>query len=111
MRAIASGGVRVFNGEVMNSFRIPDEVVNAVSAEELIELQRRERVYRDESPPSEVEGKTVILIDDGIATGSTMLASISALRQLNAGSVVVAAPSLQRRPIMKSAAWRMMSQR
>jgi predicted phosphoribosyltransferase len=92
MGAIASGGVRVFNGEVVNALQIPDEVIDAVSAEELIELQRREKSYRDDLPPPEVEGKTVILIDDGIATGSTMLAAISALRQLNAGRIVVGAP-------------------
>jgi predicted phosphoribosyltransferase len=92
MVAIASGGVRVFNGEVVNSFQIPDEVVDAVSAQELTELQRRERVYRDDLPVPEVEGKTVILIDDGIATGSTMFAAISALRELNAGRIVVGAP-------------------
>jgi putative phosphoribosyl transferase len=92
MGAIASGGVRVFNGEVMNSFRIPDEVVNAVTAEELIEIQRREKAYRDDLPPLEFEGKTVILVDDGIATGSTMLAAVAALRQLNAARIVVAAP-------------------
>ena len=92
MGAIASGGTRVFNGEIMNAFRIPDEVVDAVSAEEFIELQRRERVYRDDLPPLELEGKTVILIDDGIATGSTMFAAISALRELNAGRIVVGAP-------------------
>jgi putative phosphoribosyl transferase len=92
MGAIASGGVRVFNGEVVNSLRIPDEVIDAVSAEELIELQRRERCYRDDLPPPEVEGKTVILVDDGVATGSTMLAAVAALRQLNAGRIVVAAP-------------------
>ena len=92
MGAIASGGVRVFNGEVMNSFRIPDEVVNAVSAEELVELHRREKVYRDDLPSVEVEGKTVIVVDDGIATGSTTLAAVAALRQLNAARIVVAAP-------------------
>ena len=92
MGAIASGGVRVFNGEVVNALQIPDEVIDAVSAEELIELQRREKSYRDDLPPPEVEGKTVILIDDGIATGSTMLAAISALRQLNASRIVVGAP-------------------
>jgi putative phosphoribosyl transferase len=92
MGAIASGGVRVFNGEVMNSFRIPDEVVNAVTAEELIEIERREKTYRDDLPPLELEGKTVILVDDGIATGSTMLAAVAALRQLNAARIIVAAP-------------------
>ena len=92
MGAIASGGVRVFNGEVVNALRIPDEVIDAVSAEELIELQRREKVYRAGLPPLDVEGKTVIVVDDGVATGSTMLAAVSALRQLNAAYVVVAAP-------------------
>jgi putative phosphoribosyl transferase len=96
MGAIASGGVRVFNGEVMNSFRIPDEVVNAVTAEELIEIQRREKAYRDDLPPLELEGKTVMLVDDGIATGSTMLAAVAALRQLNAARIVVAAPVIAR---------------
>lgn len=92
MGAIASGGVRVFNGEIVNALRIPDEVIDAVSAEELIELQRREKVYRAGLPPLDVEGKTVIVVDDGVATGSTMLAAVSALRQLNAARIVVAAP-------------------
>jgi predicted phosphoribosyltransferase len=96
MGAIATGGVRAFNGDVINSFRIPDEVVNAVTAEEYEELLRRERVYRDELPPPEVEGKTVIIIDDGIATGSTMIAAVAALRQLGAGRIVVAAPVIAR---------------
>lgn len=92
MGAIASGGVRVFNGEVVNALRIPDEVIDAVSAEELAELQRREKVYRAGLPPLDVEGKTIIAVDDGIATGSTMLAAVSALRQLSAARIVVAAP-------------------
>src|SRR5437773_2504429 len=92
MGAIASGGVRVSNGEVVNALRIPDEVIDAVSAQELIELQRREKAYRAGLSPLDVEGKTVIVVDDGIATGSTMLAAVSALRQLNAARIVVAAP-------------------
>jgi predicted phosphoribosyltransferase len=96
MGAIATGGVRVFNGDVINSFRIPDEVVNAVTAEEYEELLRRERSYRDDLPPPEVEGKTVIIVDDGIATGSTMIAAVAALRQLGAGRIVVAAPVIAR---------------
>jgi putative phosphoribosyl transferase len=92
MGAIASGGVRVFNGEVVNALRIADEVIDAVSAEELIELQRREKLYRANRPPLDVEGETVIVVDDGVATGSTMIAAISALRQLNAGRIIVAAP-------------------
>ena len=92
MGAIASGGVRVFNGEVVNALRISDEVIDAVSGEELIELQRREKAYRADRPPLDVEGKTVIVVDDGIATGSTMLAAVSALRQLNAARIIIAAP-------------------
>lgn len=92
MGAIATGGVRVFNGDVVNSLRIPDQVVDAVSAQEFDELQRREKAYRDDLPPPEVEGRTVILVDDGIATGSTMLAAIAALRQLNVARIVVATP-------------------
>jgi putative phosphoribosyl transferase len=92
MGAIASGGVRMFNGEVVNALRIPDEVIDAVSAEELIELQRREKAYRADRAPLDVEGNTVIVVDDGVATGSTMLAAVSALRQLNAARIVVAIP-------------------
>jgi len=92
MGAIASGGVRVFNGEIVNALRIPDDVIDAVSAEELTELQRREKAYRADRAPLDVEGKTAIVVDDGVATGSTMLAAISALRQLNAARIVVAAP-------------------
>jgi predicted phosphoribosyltransferase len=92
MGAIASGGVRVFNGDVINSLRIPDEVINQVTAIEFEELQRRERLYRDDLPPAEVEGKTVIVVDDGIATGSTMLAAVSALRQMAAKRIVIATP-------------------
>jgi putative phosphoribosyl transferase len=96
MGAIASGGVRVFNGDVVNALRIPDDVINAVSAMEFQELKRREQAYRDDLPPPEVEGKTVIIVDDGIATGSTMVAAISALRQLNVERIVVATPTVAR---------------
>jgi predicted phosphoribosyltransferase len=94
--AIATGGVRVFNGDVINSLRIPDEVINEVTATEFQELQRRERLYRDDLPPPEVEGKTVIVVDDGVATGSTMLAAVSALRQLAAKKIVIATPVIAR---------------
>ena len=92
MGAIASGGVRVINRDVVQALRIPDIVSDAVAAQEQEELARRERAYRDDLPPPDVEGKTVILVDDGIATGSTMMAAVAALRQLNAARVVVAAP-------------------
>jgi len=96
MGAIATGGVRVLNNEVMNSLRIPDHVVEQVTGEEYQELQRRERVYRDDLPPPGVGGKTVIVVDDGIATGSTMLAAVSALRKLDAKRIIVAAPVIPR---------------
>jgi putative phosphoribosyl transferase len=88
--AIASGGVRVVNRDVVDALQIPDLVSDAVAAQEQEELARRERVYRDDLPPPNVLGKTVILVDDGIATGSTMLAAVAALRQLNARTVVAA---------------------
>ncbi|HEX7517399.1 MAG TPA: phosphoribosyltransferase [Chthoniobacterales bacterium] len=96
MGAIATGGVRVLNGDVVDSLRISDEVIEAVTANEQRELERRERAYRDDLPPPEVAGKTVIIVDDGVATGSTMVAAIAALRQLGAGRVVVAAPTIAR---------------
>jgi predicted phosphoribosyltransferase len=92
MGAIATGGVRVLNNEVVNSLRVPNQVIEQVTAEESRELQRRDRAYRDDLPPPEVEGKTVIVVDDGIATGSTMLAAVSALRKLGANRIIVAAP-------------------
>ncbi len=96
MGAIATGGVRVINTGLVGSLRIPGDVIDAVTAHERRELERRERLYRDDLPPPGVRGKTVILVDDGIATGSTMLAAIKALRQLGAGRIVVAAPTIAR---------------
>lgn len=96
MGAIASGRIRVFNGDLLNALDIPDEVVNAVTAQEFQELKRREKSYREDLPPPDVEGKTVLVVDDGIATGSTMLAAISALRQLNVGRVIAATPTIAR---------------
>ncbi len=94
MGAIATGGIRVINAEVVEPLRIPDHVIDAVAADEQRELVRRERAYRDDLPPPAVAGKTVILVDDGIATGSTMLAAVGALRQLQAGRIVVAVPTV-----------------
>jgi predicted phosphoribosyltransferase len=92
MGAIATGGVRVINRDVVDSLAIPDIVIDAVAAQEQEELARRERTYRDDLPPPDVKAKIVILVDDGIATGSTMLAAIAALRQLGVARIVVAAP-------------------
>ncbi len=92
MGAIASGGVRVINTEVVETLGIPDSIIDAVAAHEQRELDRRERAYRGGRPPPDVKGRTVILIDDGIATGSTMMAAIQALRGLHAGRIVAGTP-------------------
>jgi putative phosphoribosyl transferase len=92
MGAIATGGVRVTNRDAVEGWQILDIVIDAVAAQEHAELARREEAYRGDVPRRKVKGRTVILVDDGIATGSTMLASVAALRQLEAGRIVVAAP-------------------
>src|SRR6266849_3336261 len=81
MGAIASGGVRVLNHELVEALGIPDRVIDAVAAREQQELARREQLYRDNRPPVDVRGRSVILIDDGLATGATMRAAAAALRQ------------------------------
>jgi putative phosphoribosyl transferase len=92
MGAIATGGVRVLNDEVLRVLPIPADVIDAVAAEEQRELARRERQYRDDRPPVDVRGKTVILVDDGLATGSTMRAALAALRQRGPTRLIVAVP-------------------
>ena len=90
--AIATGGVRVLDDEVIKTFRLSDAAVEQVTATELRELWRREHQYRDDRPPPDVAGRTVILIDDGLATGSTMRAAVRALRKEGAKTIVVAVP-------------------
>jgi putative phosphoribosyl transferase len=90
--AIASGGVRVLNEDVARSLPNVDEIVDAVTARETGELQRREQSYRDGRTAPELSGKTVILVDDGLATGATMRAAVKALRQRDVAKIVVAAP-------------------
>jgi predicted phosphoribosyltransferase len=92
MGAIASGGVRVLNADLIRALQIPAPAVEAVVAEEEAELARRERAYRDDRPPLVVRGRTAILVDDGLATGSTMRAAAQALRQEDAARIVVAVP-------------------
>jgi putative phosphoribosyl transferase len=92
MGAIASGGVRVLNTSVIEEADISQKWIESVTAHEQAELERREREYRDDLPPVEVRGKTIILIDDGLATGSTMRAAIVALRQRAPAAIVVAVP-------------------
>lgn len=92
MGAIASGGVRVLNDEVVRELHVPPRVIDLVTARELRELARREDLYRGGRPGPDVAGKTVILVDDGLATGSTMRAAIAALRQAKPKRIVVAVP-------------------
>jgi predicted phosphoribosyltransferase len=96
MGAIAAGGVLVLNPGVVEAGRLPREVVEAVAAHEQLELERRERAYREGLPPLDVRGKLVLLVDDGIATGSTMLAAAMALDRMGAGRVVLVAPVVAR---------------
>jgi len=92
MGAIASGGVRVMNRDVLDYMAIPVQTIDAVAAREQRELERREREYRGARPPLDVRGKTVILVDDGLATGSTMRAAVNALRKMEPRTVIVAVP-------------------
>lgn len=92
MGAIASGGTRVLNREVVEGLGITDETIERVARDELQELNRRERSYRGDRPPTELRGRTVILVDDGLATGSTMRAAIAAVKQREPDRLIVAVP-------------------
>jgi predicted phosphoribosyltransferase len=92
MGAIASGGVRVLNEEVVHKLGISEDVLDEVAAEEERELERREWAYRDGRLPPDVRGKVVVLVDDGLATGSTMRAAVAALHRLGPARIVVAVP-------------------
>lgn len=90
--AIASGGVRVVNVETVRTLGLSPAQVDAITAREQRELERRERAYRDGRPGAEVRGRTVLLVDDGLATGATMRAALGALRQCQPARLVVAVP-------------------
>ena len=92
MGAIATGGVRIVNRDVVDALHIPPHVVDRAAAEEALELERRQQSYRGERPEPRVEGQTVILVDDGLATGSTMRAAVAALRQQAPARIVIAVP-------------------
>jgi predicted phosphoribosyltransferase len=92
MGAIASGGARVLDSEVVRAYRISEEDIARVAAAESRELVRRERAYRGDRPPLELRGRTVILVDDGLATGSSMRVALTALRRLSPARIVVAVP-------------------
>lgn len=92
MGAIASGGARVLNRDVIDSQRIPERVIAEVERRERAEIERREHAYRGQRPRPAVAGQCVILVDDGVATGATMRAAIAALRQAKPSRIVVAVP-------------------
>ncbi len=92
MGAIASGGVRVLNADVVDGLGIPPALIDLVAEREERELERREREYRDDRPPVDVRGRTVILVDDGLATGSSMRVAAMALRKKQPAEIVVAVP-------------------
>lgn len=93
MGAIASGGVRVINAEVVRTLHIPGNVVNAIAGREQHELNRREREYRGSRPFPDLSGKIVILIDDGLATGASMRAAVESVRAQNPAKIIVAVPT------------------
>jgi predicted phosphoribosyltransferase len=92
MGAIASGGVRVLNADVVNWYGVPQAMIDEVAREEQAELERRERLYREGRRPVDLRGRTVILIDDGLATGSTMKAAVQAVRAQGPARIIVAVP-------------------
>lgn len=92
MGAIASGDVRVLNKRVIEDLRISEEAIETETRKEQEELKRRELLYRGKRPPLDVSNRTVVLVDDGIATGSTIKAAIAALKKQKAGRIVVAVP-------------------
>src|ERR1700733_14395437 len=93
MGAIASGDVRVLNDDTIDWLQIPRSVIDRITEMEKVELHRRENAYRGTGPPLDPAGKTVILVDDGIATGSTMRAAVAVVRSRNPQRVVIAVPT------------------
>ena len=94
--AIAFGGVTVYNEQLLAELGIEEAELDGVRRREQAELERRERAYRGERPPPDLEGKTVVLVDDGVATGATMHAAVTATRALHPRRVVVAVPTSAR---------------
>ena len=93
MGALATGGAIVFNDEVVNNLGIPKSAIDRVIQRESIELERREQQYRGNRPAPDVQGKTLIVVDDGLATGASMHAAVQALRALSPDAIVIAVPA------------------
>jgi len=91
--AIASGGIRVLNNDIIRVLNVPEEVINIVARNELKELQRRERNYRGERPAPDVRDRKVILIDDGLATGASMRAAVTGVRAQHPARIIIAVPA------------------
>lgn len=90
--AIASGGARVLNERIVDALRLPETVIERIAAREQTELERRERLYRGDLPFPDLRGRTIIIVDDGLATGATMKAAIKALKTKQPKEIVVAVP-------------------
>jgi predicted phosphoribosyltransferase len=93
MGAIASGGVRVLNPDVVRSLAIPGQVIEAVAGRETAELARREVLYRGDRGPVDLEGNVVVIVDDGLATGASMRAAVTGVRERRPRSIIVAVPT------------------
>lgn len=105
MGAIAHGGIRILNDEIIQSYRITDEVIEHVAQYEIKELRRREQVYREDRPWPDLHQQCVLLVDDGLATGASMRAAIEAVRLDRANEVVMAVPVAAKRTLNELAKW------
>lgn len=90
--AISLGGIRYINQNIVDTFNISPSAIDAIVSLEMPELKRRNQLYRGQRPPAEVKDKTIILVDDGVATGATMMAAIQTIRQGNPEYLIVATP-------------------
>lgn len=90
--AVASDGTLILDEDVVEQLGIPDDYVTSETERQLMEIERRMKVYRGDRPPPQIEGRTIILVDDGVATGSTVRASLQALRKRNPGRLILAVP-------------------
>ncbi|MDB6065636.1 MAG: putative phosphoribosyltransferase [Pedosphaera sp.] len=92
MGAVASGGVKILNDDVIQQVGISGNMIDAIVQEKERELEQQEKIYRGERPPAEIKGRTVILVDDGLATGASMRAAVKAVKKKGPKSVIVAVP-------------------